>query len=125
MQWTLFSNATDKTTRMTLKYILLSKDATSWMIPSREPCWNGQNYRDRKQASDYQKLAVGQGDGCSRAREVFWDNGPVLYLDDGIGYTTVCICSNSQNCALKGVNFTVSYTTTKMEQTYLKKNFLP
>lgn len=58
MQWTLFSNATDQTTWMTLKYISLSKDATSWMMPSIEPCWHRQNYRERKQISEYQKLAV-------------------------------------------------------------------
>ena len=31
--------------------------------------------------------------------------GTVLCLDCNSGYTTVCICQNSQNCNLKSMNY--------------------
>lgn len=59
-----------------------------------------------------------QGLTTERYKEAIWDDGNVLYVDCGVGYTSVCICQHSLNCTRK---MDAVYCSQLIPQTHLLK----
>ena len=86
---------------MNLKYIMLSKDATDWMIPFIFHAGESTTFETENRATIAKLWHWRNEQTAEEYRKKNGNNGPVLYFNNGIGYRTICTCQNSQICTLK------------------------
>lgn len=67
--------------------------------------WKRPNYKDRKDISSCSSTGVGGEVDLKVPRGMFLDDGNILCLDFGHGFTILCICQNSQKCVLQKSGF--------------------
>lgn len=48
---------------------------------------------------------VGTGVDGTKHKGIFWGGGDILYLDQNLGHTDICICQKSANVQLTFVHF--------------------